>query len=154
MRTLFALLAIAALAACGSAQSPTPDREADVKALTHAKVQTWRTLYRTGDAEGLKNFLNDDFIFIPGDGAAITKQSEVDYLANNQPGMAEDFFYHVDDIIFTGPDTAIVYGKGHSSRINDTGEPCKHTYWSSNTFKRVDGRWRPSFSHVSGAKCE
>lgn len=141
------------LMACTQAPN-TPDRDADIKAITEAKVQTWRALYRNNDAEGLANFLNDDFVFIPGDGNAQTKKDEVDYLTNNKTNIPDDFLYHVDDIVFTGSDTAIVYGKGHSTRTNDAGEPCKHTYWSSNTFKRVEGRWRPSFSHVSGAKCE
>lgn len=155
MKLLFSFSIVLALSACAPASnSLLPDRDADIKALTEAKVQTWRALYRNNDAEGLANFLNDDFVFIPGDGDALTKKDEVDYLANNKTNMADDFLYHVDDIVFTGPDTAIVYGKGHSTRTNDAGEPCKHTYWSSNTFKRVDGRWRPSFSHVSGAKCE
>lgn len=154
MRAPITLLIIALLSACNAPQSQNPNRETDIQALTYAKVEAWRALYRKGDAEGLANFLNDDFIFIPGDGEAITKQDEVDYVRNNPPNMPDDFLYHVDNIIFTGSDTAIVYGKGHSTRTNENGESCAHTYWSSNSFKRVDGRWRPSFSHVSGAKCE
>lgn len=153
MRLIATGLFAAILMACTSETTP-PDREADIKALTTAKVEKWRALYRNHDAEGLANFLNDDFIFITGTGRTVTKQAEVDYLTNNTVDMADDFIFHVDDIIFTGPDTAIVYGTGHSTRSNDAGEPCAHTYRSSNTFKRVEGRWRPSFSHVSGAKCE
>lgn len=66
----------------------------------------------------------------------------------------DDFVYRIEDIQFVNNDTAIIYGEGTSTRTTEDDRPCAHSYWSSNTLKRVDGRWRPSFSHVSGAKCE
>ena len=72
-------------------------------------------------------------------GYAVSKESAVD----------ADY-----DILFVDDDTAIIYGHGDSTRVNDAGEPCHHHYWSSNTLVRRDGRWRPVLSHVSGVSCE
>ncbi len=48
---------------------------------------------------------------------------------------------------------AVVYGHGDSTRETDDGQPCHHNYWSSNTFIKQDGAWKPVFSHVSGVTC-
>jgi len=48
---------------------------------------------------------------------------------------------------------AVVYGHGDSTRETEDGQPCHHNYWSSNTFIKQEGGWRPVFSHVSGVTC-
>ena len=152
MKYVAGLIALICLAGCATVSAP--DRDADIQALTEAKVETWRQIYRDSDAAGLAAFLDDKFVFIPGGGDPLSKNDEVTYLRENDVDMAPDFQFHVEDIIFTGPDSAIVYGIGKSTRENDDGQPCAHSYRSSNTLIRKNGNWHPVFSHVSGAKCE
>ena len=152
MKYALGVIALVCLAGCTTVTAP--DREADIKALTEAKVETWRQIYRDQDAAGLAEFLDDDFVFITGTGRIVTKNDEVTYLSENTIDMAADFKFHIEDIIFTSSDTAIVYGTGKSTRENDEGKPCAHSYKSSNTLIRKNGNWHPVFSHVSGAKCE
>lgn len=154
----FRLIFFAALfTACAMPSSPTEqeDKPADIAALTKAKIELWPSFYKNQDAEGLANFLHPDFIFITDTGSRSSYTEEVDWVRNNPwSGNAnDDFVYHIEDIIFLGPDTAIIYGKGTSTRQTEDGRPCDHSYWSSNTLRRTGDRWRPSFSHVSGVKC-
>ncbi len=136
------------------AEAAAEDRAADRAAITHAKVETWRSLYRTQNAEGLDRFLKDGFILIGDDGSVTAKQEEVAWLAANAWGGPDDFVYTVEDIIFTSETTAIVYGHGDSTGEDEDGRPCRQTYWSSNTLVKEGGAWRPIFSHVSGARCD
>ena len=139
--------------------APTPDtvsseqQSADIEALKIAKVQTWRQLYRDQDAEGLEHFLLDGFRVIGADGSISTKAEEVAWLANHPWSGAADFEYIVENIVFQGPDVAIVYGHGRGTRMINGQPECIETYRSSNLFRRSEGRWRPAFSHLSGAEC-
>lgn len=143
--------------ACGCAPGPRPaataERAADIDAITTAKVQTWRQLYREQDAAGLNDFLLDDFIVIGADGTLSTKTEEVAWLAGHAWSGPEDFVYVVEDIVFQGPDVAMVYGHGKATRLQEGKPACLETYRSSNLFRRSEGRWRPGFSHLSGVDC-
>ena len=155
MRTRLAILLLLPITAC----SPAPDsqhvgqRATDIEALRTAKVQTWRQLYRDQDAEGLANFLVDDFVVIGADGVISTKAEEVAWLAGNAWSGPDDFQYIIEDIVFHSTDVAMVYGHGRATRITDGKPECIETYRSSNLFRRNDGRWRPAFSHLSGVAC-
>ncbi|HEU4781410.1 MAG TPA: nuclear transport factor 2 family protein [Steroidobacteraceae bacterium] len=152
MRQIFlAVLLMGFLA--GSALSAEPHRAADIEAVTRAKVETWRQLYRQQDAEGLRRFLSDDFIVIDADGNVSKKDAEVEWLAKNKWDGPADFLYVIDRITFPAADVAIVVGHGSSTRAQEGKEPCIDTYRSSNVFRRVAGAWRPTLSHISGARC-
>ncbi len=128
--------------------------EAEARAaLTHAKVETWRALYRDNDVDGLNAFLADDFTLIGPDGTTTSKSAVLADLADNPWDMPEDFLYTVDDIIFMSSRSALVYGQGNSTRTASDGSACHHNYTSSNGFRFEDGRWRPVSSHVSGGTC-
>lgn len=151
LKTVFAT---AMIAGSLGAEAAAQDRAADRAAITHAKVETWRSLYRNQDADGLGRFLKDGFILIGEDGSVTPKKEEVAWLAANPWSGSDDFAYTVEDIIFTSDATAIVYGHGDSTGEDEEGRPCRQTYWSSNTLVKEGGAWRPIFSHVSGVRCD
>lgn len=105
-------------------------------------------------SHALEQFLASDFVLIAG-GNVSPKIDEVAWLRNSGVwSQPDDFSYEVKDVVLIAPNAAIVYGKGSSTRTNESGQPCSHTYWSSNTLRRVDGKWHPVTSHVSDAKCD
>ena len=127
----------------------------DVADLTEKKVYVWPKLYAERDADGLDEFLADGFKVLEPGGAVRTKSEEMQWLRETPPDTEQsDFIFTVDEILFPTRDLAIVYGHGDSTRETDDGRPCHHNYWSSNTFIRQDGVWKPVFSHVSGVTCE
>ena len=146
-------LILAAIAVPTVATDQTPRSEA-VSALKHAKVHTWRDLYRRNDVEGLDAFLSDDFVIIGANGSVQTKSAILEDMVANPWSMPEDFLYTVTGILFPTPDSAIVYGNGDSTRQRPDGETCSHNYTSSNGFRLENGTWRPVSSHVSDASCD
>ncbi|WP_158586671.1 nuclear transport factor 2 family protein [Henriciella mobilis] len=129
------------------------DRAEDEAALRTLKTETWPAIYASNDAEALDAFLADDFVLIAG-GSVTPKAKEVDWMRNNPWDAPEDFRYDVEGVVFIGPDAAIVYGRGLSTRATENGAPCAHSYWSSNTIRRENDRWRPVSSHVSDVTCD
>jgi len=152
-----AVLIAISLSAC-SAQTETPskplvDRDADIATLTDLKKIKWRKLYDEQDADGLADFLADDFVLIASNNVT-PKKDEVDWLRNNEWAGPADFLYTIEDIVFITDDAAIIYGRGSSTRSNEDGTACAHTYISSNTLRREGNTWRPVSSHVSDSNCE
>ena len=130
------------------------DRDDDIADLTDKKVNVWPKLYAERDADGLDRFLADGFKILEPDGTVRTKADEIAWLRQTPPdNKKSDFLFTVDEIVFADDGIAIVYGHGDSTRRTEDGRPCHHNYWSSNTFIRVDGDWKPVFSHVSGVMC-
>ena len=130
------------------------DWEDDVTVLTEKKVFVWPRLYAERDAAGLEEFLADGFKVLEPGGSVRTKAEEVAWLQDTPPDETEsDFIFTIEEIIFAADNTAIVYGHGDSTRETEDGRPCHHNYWSSNTFIRPEGVWKPIFSHVSGVTC-
>lgn len=121
--------------------------------LTDLKVREWREIYDTGDADSLDWFLADDFVLIGGSDGFTPKAAEVSSLRENGGGLPQDFLYHVEDIVWVNEDAVIIYGRGTSTRTDDKGAPCNHSYLSSNVLRRDGDRWRPVSSHVSDAQC-
>jgi ketosteroid isomerase-like protein len=152
MRWVTMLVSLSACAASPMSPGVAPNA-ADVAAVTRAKVETWRQLYRTQDAEGLRRFLTDDFVVIDGDGKISTRDAEVAWLAANEWSGPADFRYVVDRITFPAPDVAIVIGHGSGTGSGEGNVPCIDTYRSSNVFRKIEGVWRPALSHISGARC-
>jgi len=150
------ILAVLFVTACSGSVSKPVERNTDIAALTVTKLETWPSFYKNQDADGLADFLHPDFVFILNDGGRSTYTDEVDWVRNNPwSGNAnDDFIYKIEDIIFMSDNVAMIYGKGTSTRETESGQLCAHSYWSSNTLRRVDGRWRPTHSHVSGTKCD
>ncbi len=148
------LALVLALGVPACTTSDFPSEKTAREALTIAKVETWREIYRANDADALDAFLANDFILISPDGTTQSKSDAVSDLRDNPWDMPEDFLYTVDGIIFPARDTAIVYGQGNSTRINSEGAPCHHSYTSSNGFKYINGQWRPVSSHPSGSSCK
>lgn len=149
------ILGLFCLSAC-AAMAPVSASQDDVVAtLTEIKINEWPSYYKRQDADGLANFLSRDFVFITDDGSRSDYAKEVDWVRNNPwAGSAnDDFIYRIEDISFQSNDVAIIYGEGTSTRTTEDGAPCQHSYWSSNTLRIEDGRWKPTFSHVSGVKC-
>lgn len=146
-QALFPVLTISLVAGCASA-----DRAADNDALARAKLETWPALYRARDAGGLNSFLADDFVLIGGPDKFQSKAAEVEWLRNNDWNGPEDFRYEIEDILYVSDDVAIVYGEGVSTR-EENGVACRHTYLSSNVFRRAGETWTPVSSHVSDAQC-
>jgi len=130
------------------------DRDADIAALTKIKLEDWPRYYRENDADGLADFLSDEFVVISDTGRITPKADEVDWVRNNEwAGADTGFVYEIEKITFPTDDTAIIYGTGRSERINAAGQPCAHSYVSSNSLRRDGGRWRATLSHVSGVTC-
>lgn len=154
MKTLTYIATIAA-AALSIWPAYASDRQDDIAVLTDKKVNQWRSLYAERNARGLREFLADSFVVMQADGAIQTKQDEVEWLEKT-PRAKEpnDFIFTIKNIIFGGKNTAVVYGHGDSTRKMNDGSPCHHRYWSSNTFIKENGTWKPTFSHVSGSSCE
>ncbi|MDJ0711874.1 MAG: nuclear transport factor 2 family protein [Woeseiaceae bacterium] len=131
------------------------EHAADVAELTEKKMIVWPKLYAERDAAGLATFLADGFKVLEPDGAMRTKAEEIAWLAETPPDDKQsDFVFTIEEILFPSKDLAIVYGHGDSTREADDGKPCHHNYWSSNTFIRQGGVWKPVFSHVSGITCK
>ena len=131
------------------------DHKGDIAVLTEKKVYVWPKLYAERDAEGLDTFLADSFKMLEPGGTMRTKAQEIEWLRTTPPDEEEsDFIFTITEILFPNKNLAIVYGHGDSTRETDDGRPCHHNYWSSNTFIRQDGVWKPVFSHVSGVTCE
>ena len=140
----------ALLCACAA----QPDRATDADTLRKLKLAVWPSIYRTQDAAALDEFLADEFVMITNSGDVVPKADEVASLADTPWNGPDDFVYTIADIVFVDDNTAIVYGRGDSTRQNDAGEPCAHSYLSSNTFARRGSAWKPVMSHVSGVRCE
>ena len=131
------------------------DRSDDIADLTEKKVYVWPRIYADRDADGLDRFLADDFRMLEPSGSVRSKAQEIEWLRETPPDEAQsDFLFTITEILFPNQDLAIVYGHGDSTRETDDGRPCHHNYWSSNTFIRQDGVWKPVFSHVSGVTCK
>ena len=132
-----------------------PSDKNTLAVLTEIKINEWPSYYKNQDADGLAAFLSEDFVFITDNGSRSSYQQEVDWVRNNPWSGADndDFVYRIEDIVFQSHTVAIIYGEGTSTRTSDDGELCHHSYWSSNTLRMEDGRWKPTFSHVSGVKC-
>lgn len=153
MHKTFVLVLLGAVLSGGCAKKHQPASEA-IAEIRHLKVSVWPGIYAKKDAQALEEFLANDFVLIAG-GNVSPKEDEVAWLNNSGDwSQADDFSYEVKDVVIIAPNAAIVYGKGSSTRTNESGERCAHTYWSSNTLRRVNGKWHPVTSHVSDAKCE
>ena len=136
------------------AKATAGDRQNDIAVLTEKKVTVWPRLYAARDADGLEEFLADGFKVLEPEGAVRTKAEEIAWLKSTPPNDAQsDFLFTIEDIIFATDDIAVVYGHGDSTRETEDGRPCHHNYWSTNTFIRQDGTWKPVFSHISGVTC-
>lgn len=130
------------------------DREDDIAVLTEKKVHQWPKLYAERDADGLADFLAYEFKVLEPNGTVRTRDEEVAWLRTTPRDEEEsDFLFTIEEIVFAGDDLAIVYGHGDSTRETEDGQPCHHNYWSSNTFLRKGGTWKPVFSHISGISC-
>ncbi len=143
---------VAGIAGC-TTHLTGPTRADDAAALRDLKIVEWRRLYDESDADGLAAFLADDFVLIGGEAGFSPKTAEVDWLRHNDWAGPDDFRYTIEDIVFLNDDAAIVYGRGTSTRTDAQGRSCRHSYLSSNTFRRERGAWRPVTSHVSDATC-
>lgn len=122
-------------------------------AVIHAKTIEWFGYYAENDADGLAEFLSDDFVLIGADGSVSTKDDEVTFLREVGWAAPVDFEYHVDGVIFPSAAVAIVYGHATSTRMTGDAQPCQHSYASSNVLKANGDEWRPVSSHVSGVQC-
>ena len=151
------LVALALLVSVGGqafADTTTRDRQDDVADLTEKKVLLWPKLYAERDADGLADFLADEFKVLEPDGTVRTRDEEIAWLrATPKDEAKSDFLFTIEEIVFAADDLAIVYGHGDSTRETEDGQPCHHNYWSSNTFLKKDGVWKPVFSHISGISC-
>jgi len=130
------------------------DHQDDVADLTEKKVTVWPKLYAQRDAAGLDDFLADGFKVLEPDGSIRTKDDEIAWLRETPPDEERsDFLFTIEEIHFATNSIAIVYGHGDSTRVTEDDQPCHHNYWSSNTFIKQDGVWKPVFSHISGVTC-
>lgn len=130
------------------------DNQQDIAVLTEKKIVVWPRLYAERDADGLDEFLAAGFKVLEPDGSVRTKDEEIEWLRETPPDEEEsDFLFTISEIFFADNGLAIVYGHGDSTRETEDGQPCRHNYWSSNTFIRQDDTWKPVFSHISGITC-
>ena len=151
---VFAMVLLVGCADLTAACAVAGDRQDDIAVLTEKKIEVWPRLYAERDAAGLDEFLADGFKVLNPDGSVRTKAEEMAWLRDTPPDQEEsDFLFTIDDIVFAADNVAIVYGHGDSTRENEDGQPCHHNYWSSNTFIRQNGIWKPVFSHISGVTC-
>ena len=155
MKIGLAAMTLVALGSLAFSTATAGDHEDDIAELTEKKVYVWPKLYAERDADGLDRFLADGFKVLEPGGGVRTKAEEMQWLRETPPDAEQsDFIFTIEEILFPTRDLAIVYGHGDSTRKTDDGQPCHHNYWSSNTFIRQGGVWKPVFSHVSGVTCE
>ncbi|WP_428408831.1 nuclear transport factor 2 family protein [Hyphococcus sp.] len=156
MKATAAALAFLALAPVAARAETAPDRTADEAALTTIKTDIWPGYYRNQDAEGLAAFLDPAFVNIGPDGAVSTRADELEGV-KAEPWNPSNFRYEVGNFVWLRDDLVIVVGQGSSDRRNEEGQPCRHSYTSSNLLERAadaPNGWRALSSHVSGVKCE
>ena len=130
-------------------------RTADEAQLREIKTQTWPDFYRNQDVEGLSAYLAPGFVNISPDGTVTTREEEIAGVAA-EAWNPTNFRYLVDRIDWFGPDLALVIGRGLSDRTDDGGQPCSHSYASTNLIRRTPTSptgWRALASHVSGLTC-
>lgn len=152
--TIIALALLACSTGLTISSALANDHQDDIAVLTEKKIIVWPKLYADRDAAGLDRFLADGFSVLEPDGSVRTKAEEVAWLRETPPDTTQsDFLFTIKKIVFATDNTAIVYGHGDSTRESEDGMPCHHNYWSSNTFIRQDGLWKPIFSHISGITC-
>lgn len=148
--SMIALCLLVWVSGCSTTSQPGEQARDELRSL---KTAYWPGLYANKDADGLAAFLDDDFILIAG-GKVGSKAEEVAWLRD--PGdwsQPDDFAFRVIDVVLITPDAALVYGEGSSTQTGADGKTCRMIYLSSNTLRRVEGRWRPVSSHVSDARC-
>jgi hypothetical protein len=139
---LVAVTSAAQSAPCGSQES----------VLRDIKLKEWPAYYRSGNAEGLRGFLLDEFRVIGGDGSVSLKEEEVAWVAKSS-WNPRDFVYTISSISCPGASTAIIVGEGRFKGEVD-GVWHEHRYVSSNVLLLKNGRWRPVISHISGERSE
>lgn len=133
----------------------TDERKADETAIREIKAAHWPNFYRNQDTAGLGAFLAPEFVSIAPDGAVTPRADELAWVRSNTWGPA-NFRYTVTRIDWFGSDLALVTGQGASDRTDGEGQPCRHTYVSSNLLRRAPGTalgWQALSSHVSGDAC-
>ena len=109
--------------------------------LRNVKLVEWPGYYRSGDSNGLSEFLMDAFQVVNGDGSVSTKADKVSWVAK-ESWSAEDFVYTITSITCIGSSTAVIVGEGRFvAGVNDARR--KHRYVSSNTLHLHNGRWSP-----------
>lgn len=151
---IFALVFLVCGTGLTISSATASDRQDDVADLSEKKVTIWPRLYAERDAAGLDEFLAEGFKVLEPDGSIRTKVEEIAWLQETPPDEEQsDFLFTIAEIVFAADNIAVVYGHGDSTRETEGGQPCHHNYWSSNTFIRQDGAWKPIFSHVSGVTC-
>ena len=151
---LFAFTLLACGGGVAASDVTAGDRQEDIAILTEKKVIVWPKLYAERDADGLDEFLADGFKVLEPDGTVRTKGDEIEWLRETPPNRElSDFIFTIEEILFATDSIAVVYGHGDSTRETEDGQPCRHNYWSSNTFVKQNDVWKPVFSHVSGVTC-
>lgn len=131
------------------------DRQLDEQQLRHIKTVAWPGFYRSQNAEGLGDFLDDSFVNIGPDGSAVSKSEELAAIAGELWNPV-NFRYVVDRIDWHDNDLVTIIGRGTSDRTNSDGTACSHSYASSNLLRRAEGtkmHWKALSSHVSGVAC-
>ena len=132
------------------------DREADEEKIATIKSEVWPSLYRNQDVEGLGEFLAPSFVNLGPDGSAESREQSLAWVASHE-WNPENFTYSIERFDWFSDDLVLVSGKGRSDRTDETGEPCRHEYFSSNLLRRApetDLGWQALNSHVSGIGCE
>ncbi len=146
--------ALSLVAGAASAKSAT-DHAVDEAVITLIKTETWPDFYRKQDADGLSSFLDEAFVNIAPDGSVTPRNEELQGV-REFPWNPVNFSYTVEKIVWLKDDLVIIVGRGASDRTNDEGEPCRHSYTSSNLLERAADAplgWRALSSHVSGVGC-
>jgi len=142
----------ALLLVAGAPEAQSASCRAHESALRDIKLKEWPSYYRSGNAEGLRRFLLDEFRVVQGDGSVSLKEEEVAWVAQGE-WNPKDFVYRITSISCPGTSTAIIVGEGRFKREVD-GVWLEHRYVSSNVLLLHKGRWRPAISHISGERSE
>ena len=132
------------------------DRNADEAALSEIKTTDWPNFYRQQDVEGLDAYLDENFVLITPDGSHSLKQDELRGVAA-EPWNPTNFEYTIIRFDWFSEDLVQVTGRGTSLRADENGEPCQHSYVSTNLVQRAqhtDLGWQALASHVSGLTCD
>lgn len=148
-------MTIALIAMFAALYAQPADRAADEADLNHIKTQVWPGYYAEQDVEGLAAFLAPGFVSFAPDGSVTTREQALASVAS-EPWTPAEFAYTVERIDWHGPDLVEVSGYGRSLREDLQGQPCRHSYFSSNRLIRdaeAPHGWRALSSHVSGVEC-
>ena len=124
----------------------------DQEILSKLKIISWVQAYTKQDTALLNELLHEKYLLTDDNGDRYTKKDEMEYVTDYGPSY-DEFNFKISTLDIFENGTAIIIGEGILKGIEGN-ETYITKYQSSNTFIKIDGKWKAINSHVSGTKEE